>query len=91
MFLAAGSSGGAGALGGIVVLVLLVAGAALYFLPTIIAAKRKVSNVGSVLVINLFLGWSLIGWVVALALAARSVEPPAQALGQRPFGPGSPI
>lgn len=45
----------------------------LYFLPTMIAAERKVPNRGSVLVINLFLGWTFIGWVVALAMAARSV------------------
>jgi hypothetical protein len=45
---------------------------ALYFLPTIIAAARKVPSVGSVVVINVLLGWTLIGWVVALAMAARS-------------------
>lgn len=39
----------------------------IYFLPTIIASKKSVGN--SVLVINLFLGWTLIGWVVALAMA----------------------
>jgi Superinfection immunity protein len=43
-----------------------------YFLPSIIANHRKVPNQGSVFVINLFLGWSLIGWVVALAMAART-------------------
>jgi Zn-dependent protease with chaperone function len=55
---------------------LLTAGAilALYMLPTLIAAGRKVPNVGSILVINLFLGWTFIGWVVALAMAARSVQ-----------------
>jgi hypothetical protein len=26
-----------------------------------------------VIVVNVFLGWTLIGWVVALAMAARSV------------------
>lgn len=46
---------------------------ALYFLPSIIGYKRQVPDIGSVIVINLFLGWTLIGWVVALALAARSV------------------
>lgn len=45
--------------------------AILYFVPTAIAAMRW-HNVGSVLVINLFLGWSLIGWVVALAWALSS-------------------
>jgi hypothetical protein len=53
---------------GIVVVLLFV----LYFLPTIIATARKVPNVGSVFVVNLFLGWSFIGWVVALAMAVRS-------------------
>jgi hypothetical protein len=45
----------------------------LYFIPSIIGAVRKVPNIGSVVVINLFLGWTLVGWVVALAMSARSV------------------
>ena len=57
---------------GLVVLVVL---AVLYFLPTIIAADRGVTNTGSVIVVNVFLGWTVIGWVVALAMAARSVPP----------------
>jgi Superinfection immunity protein len=56
--------------GGLLGLTVIVGG---YFLPTIIAAARKVPNGGSVLVVNLFLGWTLIGWVVALAMAARTV------------------
>ena len=44
----------------------------LYFLPTILAVARKVRNQGSVVVINLFLGWTLIGWVIALAMAFRT-------------------
>ncbi len=55
-----------------VVILALVCG--LYFLPTIVAASRHVTNVGSVAVINLFLGWTFIGWVVALAMAARSAK-----------------
>jgi hypothetical protein len=43
-----------------------------YFVPTIVAVVRKVTNQGSVAVINLFLGWTLIGWVVALAMACRT-------------------
>lgn len=61
--------------GGVALLILIVA---VYFLPTIVAVARKVSSVGSIVVVNLFLGWTLIGWVVALAMAARSVpKPPA--------------
>ena len=44
-----------------------------YFVPTIVAVIRKVPNIGSIVVINLFLGWTLVGWVVALAMAARTV------------------
>jgi hypothetical protein len=50
----------------------------LYFVPTIVGAIRKVPNIGSVIVINIFLGFTLVGWVVALAMAARS-QPPAPA------------
>ena len=58
----------------LVVLFLVVA---IYFLPTIVGVSRNVPNSGSVFVINAFLGWTLIGWVVALAMAARSVPPSA--------------
>jgi hypothetical protein len=46
---------------------------AFYLFPTVVGAIRKVPNVGSIFVINLFLGWTFIGWVVALAMAARTV------------------
>lgn len=46
-----------------------------YFVPTVVAFARGVSNSGSILVLNLFLGWTLVGWVVALAMAARSTAP----------------
>lgn len=63
----ASSSGGGGAA---VFLVVIAIGA--YFLPTIVAVARKVTNQGSVAVINFFLGWTLIGWVAALAMACRT-------------------
>jgi hypothetical protein len=59
---------------GVVLLLIL---AALYFLPLIVAIARHVPNVGSVAVIDIFLGWTVIGWVVALAMAVRSVPPTA--------------
>ena len=48
--------------------ILLFVGIPLYFLPFFVAAGRGV-NTGSVFVINLFLGWTFIGWVVALAMS----------------------
>src|SRR3954454_11788215 len=64
-----------GAAGVFVAFVFLVA-LGLYFLPTIIALVRRVPDRGAVIVLNLFLGWTLIGWVVALAMAARSRSRP---------------
>ena len=49
-------------------LVLLVLLVVLYFLPTIIALLGRRLTVPLVLV-NLFLAWTLIGWVVALLVA----------------------
>ena len=60
------SSSGAAAGVGIIFLI------GIYFLPTIVAHSRKVRHQGSVAVINVFLGWTLIGWAVALAMACRS-------------------
>ena len=44
--------------------------AALYFTPTIVAFTRH-RQVASVAVVNLFFGWTFIGWVVALVMAVR--------------------
>ncbi|MCA4760893.1 superinfection immunity protein [Mycobacterium avium subsp. hominissuis] len=42
---------------------------AAYCAPTIVAVARKHRSVGSVAVVDMFLGWTIIGWVVALAMA----------------------
>ncbi len=42
---------------------------ALYFLPTVVAKYRKKSNLNSIFIVNLFFGWTLLGWVLALAWA----------------------
>lgn len=41
----------------------------LYFCPIIVAASRKHAKMLAISAVNLFLGWTLIGWVVALAWA----------------------
>lgn len=43
-----------------------------YMLPWAIAATRGKANHGAIAVIDLLLGWSLIGWVVALVMACQS-------------------
>jgi hypothetical protein len=59
----------------VLIVVLIIGG--VYFTPTIVAFSRQVPNKGSVLVVNLLLGWTFIGWAVALAMAARSRWPTA--------------
>lgn len=49
-------------------------GLALYFLPGIVASMRSHHNAVAIWVLNLFLGWALIGWVVALIWAFTKVE-----------------
>jgi hypothetical protein len=43
-----------------------------YFLPTIIAIARKKTNLPGILLVNLLLGWSVIGWIVALVWAVST-------------------
>jgi ABC-type sugar transport system permease subunit len=45
-----------------------------YFLPFAIAFNRKRANTGAIFALNLFLGWSLIGWVVALVWAIKEEQ-----------------
>ena len=42
----------------------------LSFLPSLVARKKP--NANSVFILNLFLGWTFIGWVVALAMAVNN-------------------
>jgi hypothetical protein len=70
-------------------LVIVLVGAALYFLPTVIAAARNARHLGAVIVINVFLGWTFIGWVVALALAVGSSSRTSRPLYQYSPPPGS--
>ena len=57
-----------------VLLLLLVGGLlsiALYVLPFGIGLVRRVPNLTSLFVVNVLLGWTFVGWVVALAMAVR--------------------
>lgn len=45
---------------------------AIHFLPTIIAALRHSRSVVGIFLLNLFLSWTVIGWIVALVWALCS-------------------
>lgn len=47
-------------------------GVAVYFLPSLVAAARQTHNVTGIFLLNLFLGWTGIGWIIALLLAIAS-------------------
>ncbi len=57
---------------------------ALYLLPVLVGLGRRVPDIGSVAVINILLGWTLVGWVAALALALRSVNTGGPAIQSPP-------
>jgi hypothetical protein len=52
-------------------------GFVMYFLPTIIAAARSKRDTTAILLLNFFLGWTMIGWVVALIWAVKTDVPVA--------------
>lgn len=41
----------------------------IYFLPSMIAEAKKKKNRAAISVLNFFLGWTMIGWVIALIWA----------------------
>jgi hypothetical protein len=45
---------------------------AIHFLPTIIAALRNSRNILGIFLLNLFLSWTGIGWIIALIWACTS-------------------
>lgn len=56
-----------------------------YFLPTIVGAARKRDNILAIGLLNLFLGWTLIGWIIALVWAAsNSIKPAVVAVASTP-------
>ena len=76
MTFAAASSGDAGS--AVLGVVLIFAGFFAYWAPTAVAWIRRVPNAGSVTVVNGLLGWTVIGWIVALAMACRSIPEAAR-------------
>ena len=41
----------------------------IYFIPVIVAHYKEHTKESSIMVVNLFLGWTFLGWVIALAWA----------------------
>lgn len=56
---------------GLIIVVLIFLGFPVYFLPAYIAGKREHPERRKILLWNLLLGWTVIGWMVTMILAAR--------------------
>lgn len=52
-------------------LLLLTLATMLYFLPTGLAMYRDCQAAGRIAAVNLLLGWTIVGWAIALAWAAE--------------------
>jgi Superinfection immunity protein len=73
--------------GGLGAIFLIIAVPLLYMLPFIVALCRKCKATAAIIIVNIFLGWTFIGWVVALAWAASGATEPR--LQPQPLqGPG---
>jgi len=72
-----------GAIGGFAgVIALFVAIVALFFAPTIVAIRREHRNQLAITILNIFLGWTLIGWVAALVWACTAETHQDKSLAQ---------
>lgn len=60
---------GSAAVGLVIFLIMLAVFFIMYFVPTAVAQYRKSENITTVVLLNIFLGWTVIGWIVALILA----------------------
>jgi uncharacterized membrane protein len=65
-------------------IVILACLASVYFYPSIVAAKRKVKN-QAVILVNVFLGWTVIGWLAAIIMATTMLTIFAAAIEQEAF------
>jgi hypothetical protein len=52
-------------------------GLAMYFLPSLIAFARSKRDMTAIFLLNFFLGWSVIGWIIALIWAVKPDVPVA--------------
>ena len=50
-------------------------GFVMYFLPCIVAFVRSKRDTASIVLLNFFLGWTMVGWIVALVWAFKTDVP----------------
>lgn len=53
-------------------------GSVIYFGPSWVASRRRLPQGGMIFILNMFLGWTVVGWVGALAWALLGRQRPDQ-------------
>jgi hypothetical protein len=56
------------------VIATIITWALIYLLPSIVASGRRHHNALAIFVLDLFFGWTLLGWVIALVWACTRAE-----------------
>jgi len=56
---------------------------AVYFLPSLVALGRRNPDITSVFLINLWLGWTVIGWITAIGWALDRKSQSASCFARR--------
>ncbi|HEX5430144.1 MAG TPA: superinfection immunity protein [Patescibacteria group bacterium] len=46
----------------------------LYFIPTLIGIRKHNEKIAVILIINLLLGWTYVGWLLALGIALNKLH-----------------
>ena len=55
----------------LVKIIVIIVSLSFYYIPTIIGIIRKKKDIIAIAVLNTFLGWSLVGWVISLVWALK--------------------
>jgi hypothetical protein len=50
-------------------------GFVMYFLPSILALARNKRDIAAIILLNFFLGWTMVGWIIALVWAVKTDAP----------------
>lgn len=54
-------------------MLLLACGLVLYLIPALVAYRRRHPNAAAIVLLNVLLGWTVLGWAAALVWAATAI------------------
>ena len=57
----------------------------LYFTPAVIASVRSHHQSGAILMLNVLLGWTVLGWIAAMVWSCTAVQQPMRRSTERRY------